>query len=96
MLPPDTYVHTPTYMLPPDTYVHTPHSHATPDMYVHTPTAMLPPGVMEAHHAKLSFFKASVCETMLERLVGHYLLLSEEELENWNTNIEEFCECSAK
>ena len=60
------------------------------------PTAMLPPGVMEAHHAKLSFFKASVCETMLERLVGHYLLLSEEELENWNTNIEEFCECSAK
>ncbi len=60
------------------------------------PTAVLPPGVMEAHRAKLSFFKASVCEAMLERLVGHYLLLSEEELENWNTNTEEFCEYSTK
>ena len=53
---------------------------------------MLPPGVMEAHHAKLEFFKASISEHMLERLVGKYMLLSEEELENWNTDTEDFCE----
>ena len=56
------------------------------------PLAVLPPGVMEAHHAKLEFFKASISEHMLERLVGKYMLLSEEELENWNTDTEDFCE----
>ena len=53
---------------------------------------MLRSGVMEAHHAKLEFFKASISEHMLERLVGKYMLLSEEELENWNRDTEDFCE----
>ncbi len=35
---------------------------------------------MEAHQAKLAFFKADVCRVLLERLVGHYMLLSEEVL----------------
>ncbi len=47
---------------------------------------------MEGHQAKLTFFKASVCEAMLERLIGHYMLLSEEELESWSSNTEEYCE----
>ena len=37
-----------------------------------------PPQVMEAHQAKLRFFKASTCQQLLERLVGHFMLLSEE------------------
>ena len=53
---------------------------------------MLPPGVMEAHRAKLEFFKSSVSEHMLERLIGKYMLLTEEELDNWNTDTEDFCE----
>jgi hypothetical protein len=45
---------------------------------------------MEAHQAKLAFFKASVCQQMLERLVGHYLPLSAEELQCWDDNSEDF------
>ena len=52
--------------------------------------AVPPPGIMEAHQAKLAFFKASVCEQMLERLIGHYLPLSDEELQCWNDNSEDF------
>lgn len=52
--------------------------------------AVPPPGIMEAHQAKLAFFKASVCQQMLERLIGHYLPLSAEELQCWNDNSEEF------
>lgn len=33
---------------------------------------------MEAHQAKLRFFKASTCQELLERLVGHFMVLSEE------------------
>lgn len=47
---------------------------------------------MEAHQAKLSFFKASTCQQLLERLVAHYLLLSDEELQEWQDNPEEFGE----
>ena len=53
-------------------------------------TAVPPPGVMEAHQAKLAFFKASICQQMLERLVGHYLPLSAEELQSWDDNSEDF------
>ena len=45
---------------------------------------------MEAHQAKLAFFKASTCQQMLERLVGHYLPLSAEELQSWDENSEDF------
>ena len=57
-------------------------------------TAVPPPGVMEAHQAKLAFFKASTCQQMLEHLVGHYLPLSAEELKSWDENSEDFGLCS--
>ena len=53
-------------------------------------SAVPPPGVMEGHQAKLSFFKVSTCHQMLERLIGHYLPLSEEELQHWEENAEDF------
>ena len=34
--------------------------------------------MLEAHQAKLTFFKAATCQYLLERLVGHFMLLSEE------------------
>ena len=45
---------------------------------------------MEAHQAKLSFFKAATCQQMLERLIGHYLPLTAEELQTWEESAEEF------
>ena len=45
---------------------------------------------MEAHQAKITFFKASTCQQILERLVGHYLPLSAEELQCWDENPEDF------
>ena len=51
-----------------------------------------PPGVLEAHQAKLGFFKASTCQQLLERLVGDYLLLSDDELQMWEDSPEEFGE----
>jgi len=47
---------------------------------------------MEAHQAKLRFFKASTCQELLERLVGHFMVLSEEELSNWEDDPEDFGE----
>lgn len=49
-----------------------------------------PPQVMEAHQAKLTFFKASACQAMLERLVCHFMLLSDEELRDWEEDPEDF------
>ena len=45
---------------------------------------------MDAHQAKLGFFKASMCHNILEMLVGHYLILTDKELALWNDNPEEF------
>ncbi len=47
---------------------------------------------MEAHQAKLAFFKASTCQHLLEKLVGDYLLLSQDELQAWEDSPEEFGE----
>ena len=47
---------------------------------------------MEAHEAKLGFFKAAICQQLLEKLVGHYLLLTDEELQVWENSPEEFSE----
>ena len=47
-------------------------------VYLPLSPASPPPQVMEAHQAKLRFFKASTCQQLLERLVGHFMLLSEE------------------
>lgn len=49
-----------------------------------------PPGIMEAHQARLEFFKASRCQHLLEELIGHYLLLSDEELQTWQDSPEDF------
>lgn len=54
--------------------------------------AVPPPGIMEAHQAKLAFFKASMCQQLLEKLVVHYLLLTDEELQCWENSPEEFGE----
>lgn len=54
------------------------------------PAAVPPPGILEAHKAKLTFFKAATCQQILERLVGHYLPLTAEELQTWENNPEEF------
>lgn len=51
-----------------------------------------PPGVLEAHQSKLAFFKATTCQQLLERLVGEYLLLSDDELQTWEDAPEEFGE----
>ena len=48
------------------------------EMLFSPPPASPPPQVMEAHQAKLRFFKASTCQELLERLVGHFMVLSEE------------------
>ena len=45
---------------------------------------------MEAHQAKLTFFKAAMCQQVLEKLVGSYLVLSPEEMEMFETSPEEF------
>ena len=50
---------------------------------------------MEAHQAKLTFFKAATCQRMLEHLVGHYLPLTSEELQSWEDNPEEFGQFSS-
>ena len=45
---------------------------------------------MEAHQAKLNFFKASMCQKLLEKLVTRHLLLTDEELLTWESSPEEF------
>ena len=54
--------------------------------------AVLPPGIVEAHQAKLMFFTAETCSHILERLVGHYLLLTDEELALWTQEPESYGE----
>jgi hypothetical protein len=51
-----------------------------------------PPQVMDAQQAKLAFFKASTCQTILQRLVCHYMPLSQQELQNWEDDAEEFAQ----
>lgn len=45
---------------------------------------------MEAHRAKLDFFKAPMCQKLLKKLVTHYLVLTDEELLSWENSQEEF------
>jgi len=63
-----------------------------PPQNLHLSESSPPPQVMEAHQAKLRFFKASTCQELLERLVGHFMGLSEEELSNWEDDPEDFGE----
>ncbi len=55
-----------------------------------THTAVTPPGILEAHHSKLTFFEEETCKQLLEQLVGHYLLLSEGDMCDLEENPEDF------
>ena len=68
------------------------HTHRPPITSCIPPAAVLPPGIMEAHQAKLNFFTAETCNHILEQLVGHYLLLTDEELTLWSEDPEEYGE----
>ena len=50
------------------------------------------PKTLDAHEAKMSFFTAETLREICTRLVGHYFLLTQEELQSWDSDPEEFSE----
>ena len=51
-----------------------------------------PPQVLQAIQLKKAFFSADLLSDISRKLVTHYLVLREEELQTWHSDPEEFCE----
>ena len=48
------------------------------------------PRTLEAHEAKMRFFTRDTLTEICRRLVGHYFLLTQEEVQSWDSDPEEF------
>ena len=68
------------------------HHTAFPRPCAPPPSVTPPPQVLEAIQLKKAFFTADLLSDISRKLVTHYLLLREEELQAWHSDPEEFCE----
>lgn len=61
-----------------------------PPSSTHVVNVAVPSQVTEAHRAKTNFFNADVCRQMCQKFVGHFLLLTKEEMLALEEDSEEF------